>query len=674
VCATGLLLFFLGYKKEKQFAAILLFLFTALLYQMRFTIRPDLYSLFFLVVYFWVLSVFLKSKWSLAVIFIAQVLWSNIHGFFFLGPLCVMIVIAAEWMKRHLPLPWEWNRVSRLKDREYRHLWQIFAISLMACLLNPLGLKGAWYPIGVFLQISGESSIFFEHIMELKRPIEMASLWGGGEYAYYKLLILISFVTFVFNRRKADIAAFLLWLIFLLFSLAAVRNVVYFAFAAYLVSMKNIAGLSLTDIAPVEIYDRKFVYVTGLVLKIFLIFWVIQYVIDASGHGYFDFDAYERKSEFLGVSQRHFPDKAVDFLVENNVAGNMFNEFNSGAYVVGRCFSDIKVYIDGRTEVYGADFFKRYLKIVHDQNTAVLADDLERYDISIALLNTVRTEAPEKILKFFYDHEEWELVYLDYDGCVFLKNVPEHQDVIARFRIDPEAWIPQLLNAYRLGSRKVVPYRNINRAYTLEALGFPHKALEECRAALTIYPGYPEAFALLGQIYARDKKFESAFHYFRLAATYDSGNRKIRTNLARMYEELGYYDEALNQYRILRERFPSSAAPYFLTARALVRKGRPDLAAAYVREGFARDSKTAKDILVLGDILTGNGFHAEAVEVLAVALQGELRKAEIYTKIGDAFAELAQPDRAMEEWRQGLEWAQGEDRDALMNRLGMAHE
>jgi Flp pilus assembly protein TadD len=111
-----------------------------------------------------------------------------------------------------------------------------------------------------------------------------------------------------------------------------------------------------------------------------------------------------------------------------------------------------------------------------------------------------------------------------------------------------------------------------------------------------------------------------------------------------------------------------------LTARALVRKGRPDLAAAYVREGFARDSKTAKDILVLGDILTGNGFHAEAVEVLAVALQGELRKAEIYTKIGDAFAELAQPDRAMEEWRQGLEWAQGEDRDALMNRLGMADE
>ena len=40
-----------------------------------------------------------------------------------------------------------------------------------------------------------------------------------------------------------------------------------------------------------------------------------------------------------------------DFLVANKVKGNFFNDFNSGAYLVGRCSPNIKVFIDGRTEV-----------------------------------------------------------------------------------------------------------------------------------------------------------------------------------------------------------------------------------------------------------------------------------------------------------------------------------
>jgi tetratricopeptide (TPR) repeat protein len=666
---TGLLLFLLGYRKEKQFLSILLFLFTALLYQMRFTIRPDLYSLFFFVVYIWVLSVFLKSKWSIAVLFVVQVLWSNMHGFFFFGPFFIMIALAAEWMKRHVPLPWEWKHIARLTDQEYRHLKSIFVVAILACLMNPLTFKGAWYPIGVFLQISGDSAIFFDHIMELKRPIDMSNLLGGGEFTHYKLLILISAVSFIFNRRRIDIGALLFWLVFLVFSLAAVRNVVYFAFSAYLVSMKNISELSFSDIVPIEIYDKKFVYIVGLVFKVLLILWVGQYIIEAAGHGYFDFNTYERKSEFLGVSQRHFPDKAVDFLVENKIKGNMFNEFNSGAYVVGKCFPDVKVYIDGRTEVYGPDFFKHYLKIVNEEDTGVLAADLDKYGITIALLNTVRSEAPEKILKFLYDSEEWELVYLNYDGCIFLKNVPEHQSVIDQHRIDLTAWTPEILDEYRLGSRKVVPYQNLNRAFTLDALGFPDKAIEECRAALRIYPGYPEVFSLLGKIYARDKKFEEAFHYFRMAVTYDSEDRKARTNLAKMYEELAQYDEALNQYRILMDRFPDHPAAYFFTARVLTKKGEPRSAIEYVREGFSRDKNTARDILALGDLLIEKSFYAEAVEILAVALQGKLRKADLYTKIGDAFEKMGDMDRAREEWQKAIELTDENGRDALMNRL-----
>jgi hypothetical protein len=69
--------------------------------------------------------------------------------------------------------------------------------------------------------------------------------------------------------------------------------------------------------------------------------------------GYYDFDKFERKMEYGGVSLRNYPYKAADFLVANKIKGNFFNDFNSGAYLLGRASPDIKVFIDGRTEVYG---------------------------------------------------------------------------------------------------------------------------------------------------------------------------------------------------------------------------------------------------------------------------------------------------------------------------------
>jgi len=667
---TGMILFLLGYNRKRQFLCLMSFLFAALIYQMRFTIRPDLFSLLFFVCYILVLSFFLEKRWSSVVLFVIQVLWSNMHGFFFLGPLVILLSLAGEFLKRHVPLPWEWNQIGRLSDEEYRRLKWLLGFTILACLLNPLTFKGAWYPIGVLFQISGDSAIFFDHIMELKKPILLSSLWSLAQYPYYKVLIIISSVSFLFNRWRIDLTVLLFWIVFLLFSLAAVRNMAYFAFAAYLVFMSNISSIDPRQVIPIRIKDSKFVDTVGLVLKVMLLVWILQYIISASGHGYFDFDRYERKSEFGGISQRNFPQRAVDFLVDNHVRGNMFNEFNSGAYVVGRCFPDIRVYIDGRTEVYGPEFFKRYLKIVHGEDLEFLQEDLDRYDISIVLINTVRDEGPEKVLKYLYNHEDWALVYLDYDGVIFLKRTAVNAKIIAAHEIDPDDWEVELLDEFRLGSRKVVPYYHINRAYSLESLGFPDAALREAGAALYIYPGYPAAFALMGEIYAQRDEISRAFHFFRLALTYNSDNRQIRGNMAKMYELLGKYDEALHQYETLTQRFPDHPEAYFLAGRTLIKSGKPAEARRYIRAGFDLNHKTARDIIELGDLLMDQGRYADAVDTYAIALAGPRRLQELRLKLGDAFAKMGRPERAKDEWAMAGELAEDDvQREAVRNRL-----
>jgi len=356
---TMLILLLLGYSKERQLLTTIILFLLFMVYQQRFTIRPDIYSLLFFSIYIFVLSLHIDKKWAVPVLFIVQIIWSNMHGYFFFGPLFVFIGVFSEWVKRHVRLPYEWNESGRLTDSEFGRIKRIFLLVILACLFNPLFIKGAWYPINVFFSLHGEGKIFFENIQELQKPIVWGTLFDRSQFVYYKLLIFVSAISFFFNRRRIDISALIFWLVFLFFSLSAKRNTAFFAFAAYLVFITNFLNVQYSDIVPIRFSQKKFFYLTTIVLKLLFLIWIIGYYQAISVRSYYDFNKYELKSEFGGISERSFPNKAADFLVENNIKGNFFNDFNSGAYLLGRTFPNIKVFIDGRTEVYGVKFFQR---------------------------------------------------------------------------------------------------------------------------------------------------------------------------------------------------------------------------------------------------------------------------------------------------------------------------
>ena len=193
VTITMLFLLILGYNKDKQLATIFILLLTSLVYQGRFTTRPDLFSLLFFVLYIFVLSFHIDKKWSIGALFIIQILWTNFHGFFFFGPFFVIIALVAELLKRNVKLPYEWNNIGRLDDDEFKRLKFILGAVILACIFNPLTFKGAWYPLKVFFQISGESKIFFDKIIELRRPLSWDTLFSVAHYPFYKLIIVFIF-------------------------------------------------------------------------------------------------------------------------------------------------------------------------------------------------------------------------------------------------------------------------------------------------------------------------------------------------------------------------------------------------------------------------------------------------------------------------------------------------
>lgn len=649
VLTTVFILLFLGYQERRQALIVFVLLLVLFNYQMRFTIRPDIYSLLFFALYMQLLSTRLHERWCLPVIFLIQVLWTNIHGFFFFGPIFVSMAVLAEFLKRSIRLPYEWNTIGRLTDEEYRRLQMIWFVVVGACLINPCFIEGAIYPVKVLMNMSGENKVFFKYIIELQRPVtSWQSLFaGGGEYLHYRLLILISLLSFFFNRRKIDIAALLFWLAFLAFSLTAARNLVFFSFAAYLVIMVNMQSISFDDFIPLRFNHVKFKHISVIFAKIALIAWMINYGSQLMNNGYFNYDTFERKSEFQGVSLRNFPYKAVDFLVTNKVKGNFFNDFNSGAYLIGRTYPGIKPFIDGRTEVYGSEFFtKEYLKLWGGGDAKLFDELSEKYKFTGAFLNSNSHQAPDKTIKMFLKKKEWVPVYFNHDALILLKDIPQNKNIIDRFRIDFKTWTPPDFDLQKLGSRPIVPMPQVNRAYTLFSLEQYDLALKDVEMAAKIAPHNLEIYKLRGKIFEVQKKYYDSFINFRIASSMVPADGDLRGKLANAYEHIGDYEGAITQFEKSLRYAPGDGRPLYPLARCYAQLGKIEKAREYLRKAIAANPDNSVELLKIGDIMFQQKEYERALAIYKKALYGAKTLGKVHYRIGLAQLVLRNIDEA----------------------------
>ncbi len=462
-------------------------------------------------------------------------------------------------------------------------------------------------------------------------------------------------MSFFFNRRKLDVGIFIFWLFFLVFSLVAIRNLVFFAFAAYLAFVINIATIRFKDIVPLRFTNKKFLYITSIVANILLVCWVMKLYTDVYNNGYFDFDKYERKSEFGGISQNQFPTKATEFLVKNKVKGNFYNDFNSGAYLVGNCFPNIKVFIDGRTEVYGPAFFKYYLEIDSADKVDNFKAAVKRFQLTGVFLNSVHNVIHDNVLNYLYKSPDWTLVYFDYDGVIFLRNIPVNRNVIIHNRIDLKTWKAKPLDLYRLGAKQVSPHQNFNRAFTLLSLDLYDAAADEAHAALAVNPCYSGPYKILGKVAAKKKDFESAYENFRIASTIAPKDKTVRLNMALALVDLKRYDQAALAYQKIIETWPEMASAYLKFAKVNISLQKYSLGFDAIKKGYALDSAATADVLELGDMLRDGRNYDLARKTYELVLAKQPKLESSYLKLCQVYETTGQKDKCVVLLKKGLE-------------------
>lgn len=648
ITLTFALLFFLGYRISKGSFLILLLLFVLFVYKLRFTLRPDIFSLLILTLYFGLIPAYLKKRWILVVVPFLQFAWTNLHGYYIWGIIFILVTFLGEAAKKYCPLPFEWSSANRLNSVEVSHLKKLLILTFFVSWFNPYGFEGLIYPFKVLVSIAHESKIVFQYISELQRPIYLSSLFSLEIFPHYKFLILISLVLFLANGRRLDVAKFIFWVLMLIFSLLAVRNIIFFAFVAYFACLDNFKEVKFKSLL-----SARFKHALNIIFSIGLGLWIMNYFEMSLLRGYFDFDKMERKSEFGGVSLRNFPYKAVDFLVQNKIKGNFFNDFNSGAYLIGRCFPGIKVFIDGRTEVYGGSFFEKYQQ-AWEGNVAVLDESIKQYSVTGAFLGATYNPIHPKTLKYFHERSEWKLVYLDYDAVIFLKDIPQNKAWIERYHIDPLGWQVKKMDLLQLGLKNITPFTYVKRADILYGLGAYDSALNEAEEALRIDSRYADAYKVAGKILIEKKEYDRAYELLRKGKLLEPANVEIRYYLAISFYYLGEIQKAFEQNTLVLKDSATNYKGLSLMSLIYAKKGEYPKALEAAQEAFAIKPQYNERLIELGEYL----FHEKQLElakkIYTMALEAHDKEDVVHNALGLCYLGLGNKNLAKEEFEKAL--------------------
>jgi hypothetical protein len=118
----------------------------------------------------------------------------------------------------------------------------------------------------------------------------------------------------------------------------------------------------------------------------------------------------------LELPEATVPARAVSEVQKAGITGPVLNSYTSGGYLI---YMGIPVFIDGRADMYGEKFTKRYVEALELRSANGLEKLLDEYRIAWTLLE------PENSATALLDHlPQWRRLYADKTAVVHIRVTP----------------------------------------------------------------------------------------------------------------------------------------------------------------------------------------------------------------------------------------------------------
>jgi hypothetical protein len=394
-------------RREMNFIfALLLVLLSMSASTIHFLARPHVLSWLFTLAFFWLLDSTERNYfkgvgrhrklWALPML---MLIWVNVHGGFVLG----FVLIVVFWFGS----VWTWFRTkgTGIEDllhkiaagRRVRDLTRVGLASLVVSLANPYGWK-----LHAHIYSYLTDRFLMDHIEEFQSP----NFHGLAEKSFL-ILLVVSLAVLVTSGRKLRTSEGLLVLFITYAGLYASRNI---PVSSILLAM--IVGPWLPDPKPLRNFSLR-MSATELALKAHLwpIVAVIATFLIAANRGWVGSHS---------LMDAHFdahrmPVQAVNYLDARDLQGSILTPDYWGGYIIYRLYPKVHVVVDDRHDLYGAEFLKSYLRMMHVERGW---DEFLRDHTARSLL--LPRNSP--LATILANNPEWRSVYADDMAIVFMNS------------------------------------------------------------------------------------------------------------------------------------------------------------------------------------------------------------------------------------------------------------
>ncbi len=381
----------------------------------RTEIRPEAISVLCTVCVYLLLESWMKGhikiKLAALLLFLMMVVWTNSHIFFIL----ILPLLGSFGLQLFLSTP--------------RPSWKEFvlltATALTAALCNPLGLRGALYPFMIFseygYQVAENQTLFF-----LLSRFPTPGYWYTAVGICVVLGVILYAATKHYALVKRHTALVILTFFFAIATLKLIRFQNFF----------GIFSLPLLIILLSDMftrYQRKiehFFEHPVAIMSASLIALGLCALVVGSG-------VFTQPLSRTGLGLFAGSADAGLFMKSLTIKGPLFNNFDSGSYFTYFLYPNRQVFVDNRAEAYSSNFLRIYKTAQEDDTVWKELDGHYKFG-SIGFYRLENTEWGQKFLITRLSDPEWVPVYADAFALIFVRNIPEHQAIIAQHRLPKE--------------------------------------------------------------------------------------------------------------------------------------------------------------------------------------------------------------------------------------------
>ncbi len=522
---TFLIVFNLSLRRSSFFVVSALSVPFIIILSQRSDARPEMFSYLFIVLFLYILFDFEKgvSK-KIFVLPPLQLLWVNIHIFFFMGPFLLLLFFIHSLIRKKRE-----SAVMLLK-----------AGGLMAVVLpiNPNFIEGALHPLNILGEYGYE-------VIENVSPFIVNNHIVSISIKTYIIMLLFFIISFLFALRRQNFVTTTLSLFVVLSSILMLRNLALFALIALPFMCENLSLLTPR---------KKIVFLSIMLLPLIFVFQKSPTIVRESGAGI--------KDQSPGAAR---------FFEENKISGNVFNNYDIGGYIIFNHFPGVRPFVDNRPEAYPSYFFK-------DTYIPMQRDDMkwramvEKFDFtSIYFSSGENTDFGRGFIKRRLNDNDWGLVYADRFAMIFVRRDAYPELFERRITVaNAEDTLSRLLKSSDM--QDVLAAAELS-----ERLGRADIAVKTYEHILSVEPDNVRALFSLASVFSTTRSrglLEKSAEYYSKAISSGYDIPMIFNLMGKVYFDLNEYEKAKNAWlsALMRNPFDSTAGNYYKQFKKLDRK------------------------------------------------------------------------------------------------------